>query len=159
LKYIVKFIATVGFIGFIPFASGTFGSLVGVAIWVVLSSWKFYPLLVLLMIAIGIIASDYAEKKIFHRDDPSEVVIDEVAGMLVSYMFFKFTFDNKSLLILILGFAIFRFFDILKPQPIKVIQKLPGGIGIMIDDIVSGIYTCLILSFIGYLFKIKMIFF
>ena len=148
MKFIIKFIATAGFIGYAPFASGTFGSLAGVAVWVFISSWRYYPVVVFFIIAIGFLVSDYAEKRIFFKEDPSEVVIDEVSGMLISYLFFNFSYGLKSLVILILGFAIFRFFDILKPQPIKVIQKLPGGIGIMSDDIVAGIFTCLILNLV-----------
>ena len=153
MKFIIEFLATVSFIGYIPFASGSFGSLVGVAIWMFASSWKFYPLIVLFVLIIGFFTSDYSEKKIFLRKDPSEIVIDEVSGMLVSYLFFKFMFDIRSLLILILGFAIFRFFDILKPQPIKILQRLPGGSGVMVDDIVAGLFTCLLLNLFHYFFN------
>lgn len=153
MKFIIKVFVTVFFIGYIPFASGTFGSVVGVIIWVFSSKWKFYPFIIFLITIIGFFLSDYAEKKIFFKKDPSAIVIDEVAGMLVSYLIFKFTFDIRSFFILILGFVIFRFFDILKPQPIKVIQKLPGGIGIMIDDIVAGCFTCLLLYLFRYIFN------
>jgi phosphatidylglycerophosphatase A len=95
----------------------------------------------------GTIASDRAEG-IFDEKDSSFIVIDEATGFLVTIAFHSIT----PLLILI-GFVLFRFFDILKPFPIRQTEtKLPGGLGVMFDDIIAGVYANIILTF-GLYFK------
>ena len=82
------------------------------------------------------------------RNDPSEVVIDEVAGFFAATFFLP-----PSLLVMALGFVLFRFFDILKPYPIRRLEALKGGWGIVMDDLLAGLYANLglriILFFMG----------
>lgn len=88
----------------------------------------------------GIYVSSLAER-ILNQKDPGHIVIDEFAGYLVSMMFLPVTAGY-----LIAAFVLFRGFDILKPPPIRGLQNLPGGWGVMVDDIAAGIYTNLILQ-------------
>ncbi len=81
------------------------------------------------------------------KKDPSEIVIDEVSGMWIALFFIP-----QNLLLFMIGFILFRFFDIKKPSVINNIQYLRGGIGIMADDILAGIFTCFILHIGIYLF-------
>ncbi|MAV58472.1 MAG: phosphatidylglycerophosphatase A [Candidatus Marinimicrobia bacterium] len=142
-----KMISSFFYIGFFPIASGTFGSLVAFLLW-----WFFVPenlfyqlILILFVIIIGTISSGIIESNLKFKD-PSFIVIDEVAGMFISLFLIP-----KSLLICIIGFFLFRFFDIYKPSLIDSVQKIPNGIGVMADDILAGIVTCFILNFIIFL--------
>ncbi len=145
MKFLLKVLSTVFFIGYIPFASGTFGSLMGIVIWILISNSRFYYGFIFIFIFMSFIITHYSEKIVFKRDDPSEIVLDEVCGMLVTFIPFRFSHTLKSAIIIIFGFVLFRIFDILKPQPIKISQRLPGGIGVTIDDIISGIFSSFIL--------------
>jgi len=139
-----KIISSFFYIGFFPYASGTFGSLCAILFW-----WFFVPenfiyqfILIIFVIIIGTICSGIIETKLKLKDT-SFIVIDEVAGMFISLFLIP-----KSLLIYIIGFLLFRFFDIFKPSFIDSVQKIPNGIGVMADDIIAGIVTCFILNFI-----------
>ena len=88
-----------------------------------------------LVVAIGIWAANQAETY-FKRKDPGHVVIDEIAGQLVALLFMAPTPGR-----LIGGFFLFRLFDILKPYPARRLEALPGGTGIMLDDLVAGAYA------------------
>tara|TARA_B000000557_G_scaffold154592_2_gene125473 strand:+ start:1106 stop:1549 length:444 start_codon:yes stop_codon:yes gene_type:complete len=142
-----KIISSFFYIGFFPLASGTFGSLCAILLW-----WFFVPenlfyqlVLILFVIIIGTITSDIIESNLKLKD-PSFIVIDEVAGMFISLFLIP-----KSFLVYIIGFFLFRFFDILKPSYINSVQKIPNGIGVMADDILAGLVTCIILNFIIFL--------
>jgi len=141
MNVLIKFIATGAFTGYIPVASGTFGSLLGCIGWVLLSTRTplFYSVLAGLCTVLGFAVSGYAEKKIFMRKDDPRIVIDEISGMLVTFITFRFDCDIRGVVLLGAGFVLFRLLDIVKPPPIRGLQKLPGGIGIMADDIVSGV--------------------
>jgi phosphatidylglycerophosphatase A len=145
--YISLAIATVG-VGFIPLAPGTWGSLVGVLIFLIYSTFAAFSTystiawiaFILIICAIGIWASQRAER-IFDEEDPQRVVVDEVAGQLIAYSSVAVV-DWKHLLV---GFVLFRLFDIWKPYPINKIQDLHGGFGVMADDILAGIYAAMII--------------
>ena len=141
MNVLIKFIATGAFTGYIPVASGTFGSILGCIGWVLLSTRTplFYSVLAGLCTALGFAVSGYAEKKIFMRKDDSRIVIDEISGMLITFFTFRFDCGIRGIVLLGAGFVLFRLLDIVKPPPIRGLQKLPGGIGIMADDIVSGV--------------------
>jgi len=127
---------------------GTLGSILGVLFYFLLiKSNFFYIYLVTIFCLISIFICDYAEKKIFKIKDPKEIVIDEIAGILVSYSVLS-EFSKNLYINIICGFLLFRFFDITKPFPIKQVQKTKGGLGIMLDDIIAGIYTALLLKLI-----------
>lgn len=142
VELVVKFLATGGLVGYLPFARGTFGTLIGVAIFILLSSYTvvFYALIVILTI-IAFPISNYAEKEIFKSKDSNYIVIDEVVGYLISTVGFTFSFSPHGITILILTFIIFRIFDIFKPYPIVHIQSLGEGAGVVLDDIFAGVMT------------------
>jgi phosphatidylglycerophosphatase A len=134
---VVMALASGGYVGYIPLASGTFGSLIGLLLCLGLSHVPFLITLIILIIFIfiSIWISDQAEKQA-GKKDPGLVVIDEIAGMAVTLLGIPFTLQNA-----IWGFLIFRFFDIVKPFPIRRIDKrLPGGYGIVLDDVLAGVY-------------------
>jgi len=134
-------IATGGFVGFLPFCPGTFGALEGAIIFWFFKNFSF---LTQISFTIGIsflgaAASHYA-KKFFSKEDPDEVVIDEIAGMWLGLI------GKTKAWEFILGFILFRIIDISKPFPLRRLEKLPSGIGIMADDPAGGIMTNLILT-------------
>jgi phosphatidylglycerophosphatase A len=138
---LMKFFATGFYAGCVPGPRGTYGALVGVCVWLLFSrSTAFYPIVFVFVVG-GTLVADYAEKNIFKEKDSANIVIDEVAGMLVAYTTFHFHFTVESIVYLTAGFLLFRFFDILKPPPIRNLQKLRGGVGITLDDAVSGILS------------------
>ena len=136
------FLATGAYTGFVPFAPGTAGSALALLLDRGLratGSEIVYGLVVLVLGVGGVIASGVAEKH-FSRKDPSAVVVDEVVGMLVSLYLIP-----VSLLGLLIGFLLFRLLDIVKPFPCRRAEKLHGGLGIMTDDLIAGVYVNLLL--------------
>ncbi len=134
---IIKYIATVGFIGYMPFAPGTWGSALAMLIFILFKPSLYANIIFLsLLIPIGIFASGKAET-ILCEKDPKQIVIDEVAGYALSVLSLP-----ANLSIYFMAFLLFRFFDILKPPPIRFLEsKVPGGTGIMLDDLIAAIYT------------------
>ncbi len=131
-------IATVGPCGFVPRAPGTAGSLAGVAILVAVRSSASLWLEIALLLAVtfvGVAAASAAES-VYARRDPGLVVIDEVAGMLLTLLAVP-----VGPLGLAVGFVAFRVFDIAKPFPARQAEALPRGWGVMFDDIVAGLYA------------------
>jgi len=131
--------------GFSPFAPGTFGSLVGVAIFLFISGLDTLPYLavIIAITIIGIPISSRAEA-IFGKKDSGKIVIDEIAGQLITYfpiLGMSFTGETVPLILLLSGFLLFRFFDIVKPPPVKSFENLKGGAGVMLDDVVAGLYA------------------
>ena len=96
-----------------------------------------------MIVLISVWASTIAEE-IFSKTDPGQVVADEVCGFLVTMILVPSTLSN-----IFLGFLLFRFFDITKPYPVRKFEKLPGGWGIVIDDIAAGVYACITLHILG----------
>jgi phosphatidylglycerophosphatase A len=139
---ILRYIATLSFIGYLPFAPGTFGSLAAFFLFVLLKPDPYFHILILfLLIPIGVVSSHYTER-FFDVKDSRHIVIDEFCGYLLSVVFLPFGYTEA-----VIAFFLFRFFDILKPFPIKKIESiLSGGKGIMADDIMAAIYTNLILQ-------------
>jgi len=130
------FIATGGYSGYLPKAPGTWGSLVGLLLYLPLSLLpiRHYAAVLAGLLVLGIVAAGAAEK-IVDRPDPGLVVIDEIVGILI-------TLVGVPLhpLFLLLGFVFFRIFDILKPFPVGWLDDhIHGGIGIMLDDVAAGI--------------------
>ncbi len=124
--------------GCLPIAPGSFGTLAAVPLILVLNNFGIWYSAFTLLIVVGIavwsagLTEDLLEKK-----DPSEIVIDEVAGFLLATALLPFSWLSLGLV-----FFLFRFFDILKPYPIKHLERLRGGIGIVMDDILAGLYAC-----------------
>ena len=144
----VIFLATGLLIGNIPFAPGTFGSIIGLPLAFLLSrlnlllSASFILLFVFFAIAVA-----SAAEKILSQKDPAKIVIDEIAGLMVTFAGLPFNLGTA-----IAGFIIFRAFDILKPFPIRALErKVPGGSGVVLDDVLAGIYANLILRLAFYI--------
>ncbi len=133
----VIFLATGFYIGKIPFAPGTFGSIIGLPLCFFLSKIEL-PIAVLctlVFILIAILIAHDAEK-ILNKNDPGCIVIDEIAGIIVTLLGMPF-----NLITVAAGFFIFRIMDIFKPFPIRVLEKrLTGGTGIVFDDVAAGIF-------------------
>ena len=137
-----RFIASVFGVGFIPFLPGTLGSAVGLLGYVLYFHTTGSALLFWLfgLGVVGLVASQRALRG-QRQTDPSWVVIDETLGMLVSYYLIPIRWP-----FLLLGFCLFRFFDITKLFPINRLEHLPGAWGILLDDVGAGVYTNLLLQ-------------
>lgn len=129
--------------GYSPFAPGTAGTVVGIGFFWCFS--KFSPLLYLAtVIAFIFLAAWIADgaEKILQQKDARPIVIDEIAGMLVTMLWIPFSVINAGI-----GFFLFRLFDIVKPFPAGWFdRKISGGWGIVLDDVMAGIYANLILQ-------------
>lgn len=164
LDYLSLAFTTLG-VGFLPLMPGTFGSLLGIGIYVTLAnifrSFRYSAELAapevfvaaihaailisfLLFCLLGIWAAGRSVELLGNMDAP-QAVIDEVIGQLIVFLFIPFT---TSWWLIAAGFGFFRLFDIWKPYPINYLQSLPGGIGVCADDILAGVYAGVCLSVI-----------
>ena len=164
--YIALALTTFG-VGYIPGAPGTYGSIVGLALYHFVGMHlteaaehglsvgtnsahiaSFHFALVAIAMLLFVLAGIWASTRsipIFGTDDPHQAVVDEVMGQIVTFLFIPFTL---SIPLIIAGFVLFRLFDIWKPYPIDSLQDLPGGLGICADDLVAGVYAGICLSVI-----------
>ncbi|MCK5595130.1 phosphatidylglycerophosphatase A [bacterium] len=144
MKILIKLISSVFFVGYSPYAPGTIGTLAGLGLYWLLprhSSGLYFSIIGLLFI-IGILIGKKAEET-FEKKDCRKFVLDEVFGILIALAMVPF-----GLFYIITGFILFRIFDILKPFPAKLAEKLPYGWGVMLDDAIAGIYANLTLQII-----------
>ena len=146
---VVLLLATGFFIGYVPGAPGTFGTLLGLPICYLLSGFQIGLSVIIVAVFIGLsVALASAAEKILSQKDPAQIVIDEIAGILVTFVGIPFNLQTA-----VLGFIIFRVFDILKPPPIRWLDAtVSGGSGVVVDDVVAGIYANLILRLIIFIF-------
>ena len=166
--YVALAIATCG-VGYFPVAPGTLGSMIGVLIYFLLRLITFkatrilvpansfllvdlQPIfvafeagIILLITLIGIWAASRVER-LEQKKDPSKVVIDEVAGQLIALLPVPFWVIGPPRLSIVFAFLLFRAFDIVKPYPIRRLEKLESGLGIVIDDLAAGAYAAVVLS-------------
>jgi phosphatidylglycerophosphatase A len=166
--YVALGVATAG-VGFVPLAPGTWGSLVGVALYAMmrvklievfadienaaLAEISRVSVLLITLVVLSIVGAWAATRteSLTKRKDPGIVVVDEVTGQLVAFLFVPF---SAGVWPLIAGFFAFRLFDIWKPYPIRRLEQLKSGIGVMADDILAGIYAAIFTGavvFISYL--------
>lgn len=140
-SFITKIFTTGFFSGYSPFAPGTVGSAVALAIYTIPGFESLYIIIVVTLVVfiLGIRATNIMEKRYGH--DPSEVTIDEFVGMWISLILLP-----KKLVVSLAAFFIFRFFDIVKPFPARRFDTVHGGIGIMMDDVIAGIYTNIVIQ-------------
>jgi phosphatidylglycerophosphatase A len=144
----VLFLATGFYVGNIPPAPGTLGSLIGLPLCFLLAGIQLPPAIILAVLFIGFaVWIAHAAEKTLKKKDPGCIVIDEVAGMVVTLIGLPFNLTTA-----VIGFIIFRILDILKPFPIRTLDKrLGGGIGIVADDVVAGIFANIILRVLLYI--------
>jgi phosphatidylglycerophosphatase A len=133
--------ATLGPVGYLPYAPGTYGSAIACILLYFFPSIFAHPLFIFIFIVVSLIVLNNLA---LERKDPGYVIIDEVSGMFVAMAGHGITF-----LSLLAGFILFRFFDIIKPYPIRRLEKLRKGYGILADDIVAGVFANLLLIFGG----------
>ncbi len=147
LRFLNYIIATAFGAGYSPVAPGTAGSLLAVLI-----IYYFSPIPVLLLLAIlfvlfwmGVYSGTKVEREV--GNDPSIVVMDEVVGMGISLLFLP-----RDWRLFLIAFILFRLFDIVKPPPINRSQQIHGGMGIMIDDVLAGIYALAVVQIVRFVF-------
>lgn len=166
LDYVALWIATCG-IGYLPIVPATFGSLVGIVIYLlglkandIFTIWAqgnnfsvsfvessratFTVIFLLALFFIGIWAASRVVK-LTKKKDPRIVIIDEVVGQLITFLFVPAKLGWWTVII---GFLAFRFFDILKPYPSDKLESLPTGLGVMADDVMAGFYAAAFMSFL-----------
>jgi phosphatidylglycerophosphatase A len=158
--FLALVIATCG-VGYFPIAPGTWGSLLAVGIYFVLRiAFLSYPIdadaraletqfvvielvLILAVTLAGIWAASHCER-LLDRKDPGKVVIDEVAGQLIALLAVPLAVDYPWPAFMFIPFILFRLFDIVKPYPARKFESLRGGMGIMTDDLVAGVYAAIV---------------
>ncbi len=147
LSFIEKLLGSGFYTGYIPFASGTFGTLAALIIYLIPGFEN--PYVIVPTIFIFFIYGVYVGNKFenIYGKDPSECTIDEVVGTWISYLLLP-----KTIGIIIITFFLWRALDIFKPYPARKLENLNGGLGIMIDDVVSGFYTLIIMHLVVYFF-------
>jgi len=131
--------------GYIPIASGTFGSIVGVLIYLIPGFENPYAIIpsIIILFVYGIYVSGKFEKQF--GKDPSQCTVDEIVGTWVSFILLP-----KKLLVIMFAFLLWRLLDIIKPFPARNSEKINGGLGIMLDDVISGFYTVIIIHLTVY---------
>lgn len=143
VPFLVKAFGSGLFSGYSPFASGTIGSLVGLAIYAI-PGFENPAVMILscfLVFILGIKAAELMEQRYGH--DPAEVTIDEVLGMWISLLFLP-----KSLVLAASAFFVFRVLDVYKPWPARKFDTVRGGFGIMMDDAIVALYTNIIIHIV-----------
>ncbi|HYQ48055.1 MAG TPA: phosphatidylglycerophosphatase A [Thermodesulfovibrionales bacterium] len=153
MQVLLKHIATLGPIGYIPFAPGTFGTVAGlICVLLIPLSPQIHFVFFATVAIIGSFAATAAETE-FGQKDSSRIIIDEFAGFLVATLYVP-----HSPLLLTSAFIIFRFFDILKPLMIHKLEiTLNNGLAVMADDILAGIYTNIVLQAYIHLVRTQLI--
>lgn len=140
-KNLIKFLASGFYSGLSPVAPGTMGTIVAsVLAFIWLQRYEINLPLVVVLTIIGIMISHWAEDIYGEKDSP-QIVIDEWAGYFISMV-------GLGVNMLVPAFILFRIFDILKPPPIRNLQQLRGGIGVMIDDVLAGIMANLVIRLV-----------
>ncbi len=146
----VMFLATGAYVGRIPFASGTFGSLVGLPIVYLFSKadWTLATIMTVILVLLSVRVAHLAEQRLKTKD-PGCIVIDEIAGMCVTMLGIQLTLTTG-----IAGFFLFRVFDVIKPPPARQMERnLKGGWGVVMDDVAAGIMANIVLRFGLFLFS------
>jgi phosphatidylglycerophosphatase A len=159
LDYLALAISTWG-VGYLPIAPGTWGSAVGVLLFWVIGLWAKAgnidsnlsfrgwflgaEVLVVSIITVAGIWGASRVERLMRRKDPGKVVVDEVAGQMISLLPLAWLVESYAKGWVIISFILFRFFDIVKPYPARKFEGLHGGLGVMADDLVAGVYGALV---------------
>jgi phosphatidylglycerophosphatase A len=131
------FVATCGYLGYVPIAPGTFGSAAGLVVFAAVrwsGSAGLEVAVIALLLVIGVWSGNVAERH-FGGVDPAPVILDEVAGMLITLALIPVNLPGA-----IVGFLLFRLLDVIKPWPANRLEALPGGFGVMADDAMAAVY-------------------
>ena len=146
MRALIVLLSTGFYTGYTPLAPGTAGSLLGLGLVWAMSGLplSLYVLFTLVLFVLGVWVSSRAEP-LFGHDGP-RIVIDEVVGVLI-----VFAGVHLDVITVIAGFVLFRVLDIWKPYPCDRMQRLPGGLGVMMDDGVAAVYTRLLLLLLGWI--------
>jgi phosphatidylglycerophosphatase A len=142
MKRLGLFVATCGYLGYVPLAPGTFGSAAGLAVFYAVRTTESVVVelaVIAILFAVGIWSGTVAEHH-FGGVDPGPVVMDEVVGMLITLALL-----NVNVTGALVGFLVFRILDVIKPWPSAGFEKLPGGLGVMADDGMAAIYGNLVM--------------
>jgi phosphatidylglycerophosphatase A len=141
-----KFIGSGFFTGYFPVASGTVGSIAAIIIYLIPGFEQLYIILTatIIFIVYGIYLGTKFEAE--YGKDPAQCTVDEVAGTWISLIALP-----KTLWIIVATFFLWRILDIIKPPPARNLERLKGGLGIMMDDVISGLYTLIIMHLVVYL--------
>ena len=150
VDWIAICIATAGGAGFAPKAPGTAGALVGVAMYLLLEragAGAYYPHVIIFAFIVGIWASSRVEHLWGH--DAQRIVIDEVVGQMITFGMAAGRYSLSALYV-VLGFGLFRLFDIAQPFPIRHLERFKGGLGVILDDVGAGVYALIVLTLVRY---------
>ena len=147
---ISEWIATCFKVGYLPLAPGTWGSVFAILLWWVLLkdlNTYIFGVVIIIFLLIGIVVSNIIIDQSGDHD-PSHIIIDELVGQWLALFLLPEGFFNIAI-----SFILFRFFDIIKPWPIRLIEKFPKGLGVMSDDLAAGLITLVLIQIINiYLF-------
>jgi phosphatidylglycerophosphatase A len=149
IKFFIIWFASASYSGYIPRISGTAGTAVGILVYSLFSLTPpfLYLISTITLLFLGWWAAEMAET-IFKEKDSPKITIDEVTGFLVTMFFLPQRFST-----IIAGFLFFRIFDIIKPIPAKMIdRRMKGGLGVVLDDVVAGVYANLLLQGLLYFY-------
>lgn len=144
-KFLVTTFGSFFYTGFFPIAPASFASAVWLLIWLYVpgAHWMTHWIAIAGLLPIAVVLSDIMEK--YYGEDASCIVIDEVVGMQITLIL-----SPVSLKAGVIGFVLFRIFDIVKPFPAGRSQKLPGGVGVVVDDVIAGLYALAVMVLLGY---------
>ena len=139
-------LATGAGVGFIPVAPGTFGTLCGLPLawvtgWIGQTSRELEVLVIVVVCLLGIPICTRAARALGGEKDPGAIVLDEIVSLPITF----FLVPMSSVAVIFAGFALHRLFDIAKPPPVRQLERLPDGLGVMADDWAAGVYSCLVL--------------
>ena len=148
INFFEKMLGSGFFTGYITIVPGTFGSLAALLIYIIPGFEK--PVIIIPAIVVFFAYGIYVGNKFdkVYGKDPRQCTIDEVVGMWISLLFLP-----KRIIVSLIAFIVWRAFDIIKPSPARNLEKLEGGLGIMIDDVVAGFYSLIVLQVLLYVFK------
>ncbi len=146
INFFENFIGSGFYTGYFPIASGTVGSLAAIVIYLIPGFENLLIIIpaILIFMVYGIFVGTKFENQ--YGKDPSECTVDEVVGTWISLIALP-----KTLWIIVAAFFLWRILDIIKPPPARNLERLKGGLGIMIDDVISGLYTLIIMHLVVYL--------
>ena len=150
---VAAFVATAGGAGFMPRAPGTAGSVVGVGLYLTIVTagiGAYLPHVIILILLAGTLAANRVET--FWGHDSQRIVIDEVIGQMTAFSLAGAT--RLSWDLIFVGFVLFRFFDIVKPFPLRHLERLPGGAGVIADDVGAGLYALAGLTAVRHLLSV-----